>query len=132
MRVPRTKHVDVTISRLGSGLGGLGVAMITDTPSGPIDRTRCAAAVADRINELDADIVCHVGDLADGTVDMREEQVMPLAAARGKFARVYVTGNHEYFSEAQGWLDYMESIGWDVLHNRHIVDERRGDMAVAR
>jgi predicted MPP superfamily phosphohydrolase len=55
---------------------------------------------------------------------------MPLAAARGKFARVYVTGNHEYFSEAQGWLDYMESIGWDVLHNRHIVVERGGDQLV--
>jgi len=130
MRVPRTKHVDVTISRLGSGLDGLRVAMITDTHFGAIDRTRWSAAVADRINELDADIVCHVGDLADGTVDMREEQVMPLAAARGKFARVYVTGNHEYFSEAQGWLDYMESIGWDVLHNRHIVVERGGDQLV--
>jgi predicted MPP superfamily phosphohydrolase len=55
---------------------------------------------------------------------------MPLAAARGKFARVYVTGNDEYFSEAQGWLDYMESIGWDVLHNRHIVVERGGDQLV--
>ena len=130
MRVPRTKHVDVTISRLGSGLDGLRVAMITDTHFGPIDRTRWSAAVADRINELDADIVCHVGDLADGTVDMREEQVMPLAAARGKFARVYVTGKHEYFSEAQSWLDYMESIGWDVLHNRHIVVERGGDQLV--
>jgi hypothetical protein len=130
MRVPRIRHVDVGISRLGSGLDGLRVAVITDTHYGPIDRTRWSAAVADRINELDADIVCHVGDLADGTVDMREEQVKPLAAARGKFARVYVTGNHEYFSEAQGWLDYMASIGWDVLHNRHIVVERGGDRLV--
>jgi predicted MPP superfamily phosphohydrolase len=40
---------------------------------------------------------------------------------------VYVTGNHEYFSEAQGWLDYMETIGWDSLHNQHIVVERGGD-----
>ena len=46
--------------------------------------------------------------------EVREEQAKPLAAARGKLARVYVTGNHEYFSEAQGWLDYMETIGWDV------------------
>jgi predicted MPP superfamily phosphohydrolase len=130
MRVPRTRHVDVTISRLGSGLDGLRVAMITDTHFGPIDRTRWSAAVTDRINEIDADIVCHVGDIADGTVDVREEQVMPLAAVRGKLARVYVTGNHEYFSEAQGWLDYIESIGWDALHNRHIVVERGGDKLV--
>jgi uncharacterized protein len=37
------------------------------------------------------------------------------------------TGNHEYFYEAQGWLDYMPSIDWDALHNRHIVVERGGD-----
>jgi predicted MPP superfamily phosphohydrolase len=130
MRLPRTKRVDVTIARLGSGLDGLRVAIITDTHFGPIDRTRWSVAVTDRVNEIDADIVCHVGDLADGTVDVRQEQVVPLAAAGGKLARVYVTGNHEYFSEAQGWLDYMETIGWDSLHNRHIVVERGGDKLV--
>jgi uncharacterized protein len=130
MRLPRTKRVDVTIARLGSGLDGLRVAIITDTHFGPIDRTRWSVAVTDRINEIDADIACHVGDIADGTVEVREEQVVPLAAARGKLARVYVTGNHEYFSEAQGWLDYMETIGWDSLHNRHIVVERGGDKLV--
>ncbi|MDT5103247.1 MAG: uncharacterized protein QOI25_760, partial [Mycobacterium sp.] len=127
MRLPRTKHVDVTIARLGRGLDGLRVVIITDTHYGPIDRASWSDAVAHRINELDADIVCHVGDLADGTVEVREEQVKPLAAARGKLARVYVTGNHEYISEAQGWLDYMATIGWDSLHNRHIVVERGGD-----
>ena len=43
---------------------------------------------------------------------------------------MYVTGNHEYFSEAQGWLDYMESIGWATLHNRHVIVERGGDRLV--
>ncbi|WP_163887232.1 metallophosphoesterase [Mycolicibacterium hippocampi] len=130
MRVPRTKNVDVHIAGLGSGLDGLRVVMITDTHYGPIDRTRWSTAVTKRVNTLDADIVCHVGDLADGTVAVREQQVAPLAAARGALARVYVTGNHEYFSEAQGWLDYMESIGWDALHNRHIVVERGGHQMV--
>ena len=130
MRLPRTKDVDVAIDRLGSGLDGLRVVIVTDTHYGPIDRARWSQAVVDRVNELDADIVCHVGDLADGTVEVREEQVKPLAAARGKLARVYVTGNHEYFSEAQGWLDYMETIGWDSLHNRHVVVERGGDALI--
>jgi predicted MPP superfamily phosphohydrolase len=43
---------------------------------------------------------------------------------------VYVTGNHEYFNEAQGWLDYMDSIGWTPLHNRHVVVERGGDRLI--
>ena len=49
---------------------------------------------------------------------------------RARLARVYVTGNHEYFSEAQGWLDYIDGIGWDALHNRHIVIERDGDKLI--
>ena len=130
MRVPRIRHVDVDIPRLGSGLDGLRVAVITDTHYGPIDRTRWSTSVVDRVNELDADVVCHVGDIADGTVDLREAQARPLAAVRARLARVYVTGNHEYFSEAQGWLDYIDGIGWDALHNRHIVIERNGDKLV--
>ncbi|WP_319450205.1 MULTISPECIES: metallophosphoesterase [unclassified Mycobacterium] len=130
MRVPRTRRVDVVVPRLGAGLDGLRVVLITDTHYGPIDRTRWSAAVTDRVNELDADIVCHVGDIADGTVAVREVQAMPLASVRAKLARVYVTGNHEYIYEAQEWLDYMERIGWEALHNRHVVVERGGDKLI--
>ena len=67
--------------------------------------------------------VRHV-DIADGMVAVREAQARPLAAVRARLARVYVTGNHEYFSEAQGWLDYMAAIGWDALRNKHVLVER--------
>lgn len=130
MRVPRIRHVDVTLPRLGAGLDGLRVVMITDTHYGPIDRSRWSEGVKDRVNDLDADVVCHVGDIADGTVAVREKQAAPLADVRGRLARVYVTGNHEYYGEAQSWLDYMDGIGWDVLHNEHIVVERGGDRLV--
>jgi uncharacterized protein len=130
MRVPRVRAVDVVVPRLGAGFDGLRVAMITDTHFGPIDRSRWSTGVTDRVNALDADLVCHVGDIADGTVAMREPQAAPLKAMRAKLARVYVTGNHEYYGEALGWIRYMEDIGWDVLHNRHVVLERGGDRLV--
>ena len=130
MRVPRVKNVDVEIARLGSGLDGLRVALITDTHYGPIDRARWSAAVVARVNDLGADVVCHVGDIADGTIDMREKQASPLASVTATSARVYVTGNHEYFSEARGWLDFMQSIGWAALHNRHVIVERGGDKLI--
>ncbi len=130
MRVPRVRPVEVRLPRLGHGLDGLRVAMITDTHYGPMNRAQWSADMVARVNDLDADVVCHVGDIADGTVAMRVEQAGPLASVRASAARVYVTGNHEYFSEAQGWLDYMQGIGWDALHNRHIVIERGGDRLV--
>ena len=130
MRVPRVRTVDVAIDRLGNGLDGLRVALISDTHYGPIDRARWSAAVVARVNELGADVVCHLGDIADGPVDLREKQASPLASVEATSARVYVTGNHEYFSEAQGWLDYMESIGWAALHNRHVIVGRDGDRLI--
>jgi predicted MPP superfamily phosphohydrolase len=130
MRVPRVKRVDVTIARLGAGLDGVKVVLLTDTHYGPINRARWSAGVVAVVNELDADIVCHTGDIADGTVSERRAQAAPLGAVQARLARTYVTGNHEYFGEAQGWLDHMRDLGWEPLHNRHIVVERDGSRLV--
>jgi hypothetical protein len=126
MRVSRVRRVDVTVPRLGAGLDGVRIVLLTDTHYGPINRARWSAGVVAVVNTLDADIVCHTGDIADGEVAQRREQAAPLGDVRATLARVYVTGNHEYFSGAQGWLDHMSELGWDCLHNRHLVVERDG------
>jgi predicted MPP superfamily phosphohydrolase len=130
MRVPRVKRVDVALPRLGAGLDGLRVVLLTDTHYGPIDRARWSARVTEVVNGLDADIVCHTGDIADGSVDQRRAQSAPLGEVRARFARTYVTGNHEYFGEAEAWMGRMAELGWDALHNRHVVVERGGDRLV--
>ncbi|GAA3751467.1 metallophosphoesterase [Plantactinospora mayteni] len=130
MRLPRVRRVDVPIGRLGPGLDGLRIVLLTDTHYGPIDRAGWSARVVAAVNELDADIVCHTGDIADGTVAQRRTQAAPLGEVRARLARTYVTGNHEYFGEAQGWLDHMRDLGWEPLHNRHLVVERNGSRLV--
>ena len=130
MRLPRVKNVTVTLDRLGQGLDGIRIVLITDTHYGPIERSGWSADVVAEVNRQDADIVCHLGDLADGSVERRRGQVAPLERVSAKSARVYVTGNHEYFGEAQEWLDHMTSLGWDSLHNRHITVMRGGDRLV--
>jgi predicted MPP superfamily phosphohydrolase len=130
MRLPRIKRVDITIPRLGRGLDGTRIVVLTDTHYGPINRARWSARVVAAVNELEPDIVCHAGDIADGTVAMRREQAAPLGTVRSRLANVYVTGNHEYFGEAQGWLDHMRDLGWEALHNRHLVLQRGGDSLV--
>ncbi|MFJ9608829.1 metallophosphoesterase [Kitasatospora sp. NPDC101176] len=130
MRVPRVRRLDVHLPRLGAGLDGTRVVVLADTHYGPIDRAHWSARVTEVVNGLDADVVVHAGDIADGTPARRREQSAPLGAVRARLARVYVTGNHEYGSEAQGWLDRMADLGWEPLHNRHVVVERGGDALV--
>ncbi|MGI5185179.1 metallophosphoesterase [Dactylosporangium sp. CA-152071] len=130
MKVPRVRRVDVAIPRLGAGLDGLKVVLLTDTHYGPIDRARWSRGVTEVVNSLDADIVAHTGDIADGTVAQRTEQAAPLGDVKARYARVYVTGNHEYYGEAEGWLQRMGELGWEALHNRHLVVERGGDRLV--
>ncbi|WP_042369464.1 metallophosphoesterase [Streptacidiphilus neutrinimicus] len=130
MRVPRVRRLDVHLPRLGAGLDGTRVVVLADTHYGPIDRAGWSARVADAVNALDADVVVHAGDIADGTPAQRREQSAPLGTIRSRLAKVYVTGNHEYGGEAQGWLDRMADLGWEALHNRHVVVERDGDALV--
>lgn len=129
-RVPRVRRLDVQLPRLGAGLDGTRVALITDTHYGPLDRARWSERVCETVNTLDADLVCHTGDIADGTAERRRAQAAPLGTVRATRARVYVTGNHEYYSEAQGWVDLMDELGWEPLRNRHLLLERGGDTLV--
>ncbi|MFJ5875193.1 metallophosphoesterase [Streptomyces sp. NPDC093088] len=129
-RVPRVRRIDVPLPRLGAGLDGTRVVLITDTHYGPLDRARWSARVCETVNALEADLVCHTGDIADGTAERRRAQAEPLGTVRATRARVYVTGNHEYYSEAQGWVDLMDELGWEPLRNRHLLLERGGDTLV--
>jgi uncharacterized protein len=130
MRVPRVRRTDVHLERLGRGLDGTRVVVLADTHFGPIDRAGWSARVAAAVQALEADVVVHAGDIADGSPARRREQSAPMGAVRPRLAKVCVTGNHEYFGEAQGWLDRMAELGWEALHNRHVVVERGGDRLV--
>jgi predicted MPP superfamily phosphohydrolase len=130
MRLPRVRRIDVSLARAGAGLDGLRLVLIADTHFGPIDRAGWSRRLASLVNTLDADVLAHAGDIADGAVPRRREQAAPLADMKATLARVYVTGNHEYFSDAAGWVDHMGAAGWSVLHNGHLVVERGGDALV--
>ena len=122
---------EVRIDGLGPGLDGLRVVLLTDTHYGPIDPGGGRRGSPRWSTRCDADVVAHTGDIADGSA--RRTARAGRAARRGdcaRLARVYVTGNHEYFSGAQRWVEHMASLGWEALHNRHVVVSRGDDPLV--
>ncbi|SDF81523.1 hypothetical protein SAMN05216553_103414 [Lentzea fradiae] len=123
MRVPRVKRQDVVLPRLDPAFDGLTVAVITDTHYGAINRAKWSRGMVDAVNRLNADVAVHVGDIADGTAEQRLDQAAPLGDVTAPH-RFYITGNHEYYSNAQGWIDLMTRLGWKALHNEHVTLDR--------
>jgi uncharacterized protein len=121
---------EIRIAGLGAGLDGLRIGQLTDTHLGPFLTRSWAQRITDQVNALDVDVLAHTGDLVDGSLAARAHQVQPLGAATGRDARVFITGNHEYFSGAREWTDYMASLGWTVLRNSHLVLHRGPDRLV--
>ncbi|MBH0775588.1 metallophosphoesterase [Nocardia bovistercoris] len=129
-RVPRVRTVEVAIPGLGAGLDGLRVVVVTDTHYAALDRLRWSERVVETVNAQHPDIACHAGDLADGSVEKRRAQVDPLGKVVAPYGRFYITGNHEYFGDALGWIDHMTSLGWQPLRNQHEIVTRGGDHLV--
>jgi predicted MPP superfamily phosphohydrolase len=125
-RVPRVRAAEARLAGLDAGLDGLRLVAVSDTHFGPLDRALWSRRVVDRVNGLAPDLVCHLGDIADGQVDRRRAQAAPLAGVRAPLGRYFVTGNHEYFVDAPGWVRHLTELGWQHLHNEHVLVERGG------
>ncbi|MFC9896560.1 metallophosphoesterase [Nocardia sp. NPDC127579] len=129
-RVPRVRTLEVPIRGLGAGLDGLRLVVVTDTHFAALNRLRWSERVVEVVNSLQPDIACHAGDLADGSVAKRHAQVDPLGKVEAELGRFYITGNHEYFGDAPGWIEHMAGLGWQPLRNQHEVITRGGDRLV--
>jgi len=119
-RTPAVKPVAIRLPGLPADLEGFRIVQITDTHiSGTLGRDH-VRRVVDAVNALDADIVVHTGDLVDGRVSSSlREDVAPLADLRARHGTFFVTGNHEYKYDLEGWLRVVREMGFDVLLNEH-------------
>ncbi|MFG1927572.1 metallophosphoesterase [Cryptosporangium sp. NPDC048952] len=116
----RVKRVPITLPRLDPSLSGFRVALLTDIHISATLHRPFVERVVNRVNELDVDAVAIVGDLVDGTVDELGEDAQALSALHSTHGTYFVTGNHEYYSGAEEWVEYLPTIGVQVLRNRRI------------
>lgn len=77
-------------------------------------------AIVDEVNKLDVDCVAITGDLVDGSVKQLGHHVAPLRNLKSRYGSYFVTGNHEYYSGALEWVDFVKTLGVKVLLNEHV------------
>ncbi len=120
-RTAAVVRVDVPIKGLPAAWHGFTLAQISDIHVGPTIKQRYLRRIVDKVNALDADVVAITGDLVDGKVSELAAQVAPLAELQSRHGTYFVTGNHEYYSGAQAWIDELRRLGLTVLMNQHVV-----------
>ena len=120
-RTARVVQVDVPIAGLPAALHGFTVAQISDIHVGPTIRQKYLQRIVARVNGLGADMVAITGDLVDGRVADLQRHVAPLSGLKSTHGTFFVTGNHEYYSGAQAWIDELRRLGLTVLMNEHVV-----------
>lgn len=120
-RRARIVHVAVPVRNLPADLQGFTIAQISDIHVGPTIKHPYLRAIVDAVNALDADVVAVTGDLVDGSVKQLAPHTAPLAALRARHGVYFVTGNHEYYSNAAEWIAEVRRLGLRVLLNEHVV-----------
>ncbi|MEV5309817.1 metallophosphoesterase [Streptomyces sp. NPDC052610] len=117
LRGPRVKRVTVPLAKLPRGAHGFRIAVVSDVHLGPVLGRGFAQKVVDTINATQPDLIAVVGDLVDGSVKDLGPAAAPLARLKARHGAYFVTGNHEYFSGAEQWVDEVRRLGLRPLEN---------------
>ena len=128
LNTPEIKTVELSLKKFPILSKPFVLIQLSDVHVGNTIGRDYIQAIADSVNEQEADMVVITGDLVDGSVSELAHAVEPLSRLKSKYGTYFATGNHEYYSGADAWIAHLESIGIRVLRNEHvwIGEENRG------
>ncbi len=114
---PQVKRLTVPLAKLPRSAHGFRITVVSDVHLGPILGRGFAERVVRTINDTQPDLIAVVGDLVDGSVEDLRPAVEPLSRLRARHGAYFVTGNHEYFSGAEEWVEHVQDLGLRLLAN---------------
>lgn len=126
IRVPPLKDVTIEIDNLPREFEGYQLLQLTDMHITNLFNAKWTAATVKKAMALNVDLILVTGDVIDGTLDNRREDVAPLSDLHAPDGVYATTGNHEYFFEQQRWTEHLASLGLKPLLNNHVVIKRDG------
>ena len=129
-RRPPLREVMIYIADLPAGFEGYTIIQLTDLHISRLFTSSWAGAVVDDVNRLEPDLIVVTGDVIDGSVARRRDDVEPLRRLHAADGIFFIPGNHEYLSGFDSWMDHLSSLGMHGLANAHAVVSRNGEKLV--
>ena len=120
------KH-DIYIKNLPDAYENFSIAQISDLHVGPTIKRPYVEDVLEKISRLNPDLIAVTGDLVDGSVKYLKSELQPLKDMIAPYGTFFVTGNHEYYSGVDQWLDETDRLGMKNLINSNELISKAGD-----
>jgi predicted MPP superfamily phosphohydrolase len=121
---PHVEEITLPFPNLPGAFEGFRIVQFSDLHAGPTIKRRFVERVVEEVNALRPDLIAFTGDMVDGSVSHLREEVAPLRELSAPYGKFFVTGNHEYYSGAEQWIEEADKIGFNVLMNEHKVISR--------
>ena len=117
---PAVRTATIAITGIPPEAVGMRIALVSDLHLGSVLGRDFCRSVVDLVNAQNPDVVLLVGDLTDGPVTELGEDLRPLADLRSAEGTFFVTGNHEFYFDPDGWLEFIPQLGIRVLANEGV------------
>lgn len=114
---PTIINQDIYLKNLPDSFENFTIAQISDLHVGPTIKKPYVVKVVNQISTINPDLIAITGDMVDGSIDYLRRDLEPLSQVVAKYGTYFVTGNHEYYSGAERWLDETDRMGFTNLVN---------------
>ena len=115
--VPSIIYKNIYLKNLPDEFEKFKIAQISDLHVGPTIKKPYVESVLTQISYLNPDLIAITGDLVDGSVKHLKSELEPMAEMIAPYGTFFVTGNHEYYSGVDQWLDETDRLGMKNLIN---------------
>ena len=116
---PTIINQDIYLKNLPDSFENFTIAQISDLHVGPTIKRSYVEKVVNQISNINPDLIAITGDMVDGSIDYLRKDLEPLSQMVANYGTYFVTGNHEYYSGAERWLDETDSMGFINLVNEN-------------
>ncbi len=124
---PTVIDQDIFIKNLPASYENFTIAQISDMHVGPTIKKKYVEMVQKKVENINPDLIAVTGDLVDGSVKHLSKDLEPFQDMIAEYGTFFVTGNHEYYSGVDTWLEETDRLGMINLINENRILSRGGE-----
>lgn len=123
---PPVKYVDMKFSNLPTEFDGFKIAVLADLHASAVNQSPFIERIIDLTLAEKPDLIVLPGDIIDGRVDKRMEDIEPLKKLSAPYGVYAALGNHEYYSGYEEWLAKFAELKLPMLINANVEIKKDG------